>query len=170
MTGQMNVNIDINKKDCTDFYRYYYFKKQLKNKMLMYGIMAITLPLLWKEGAFHLSIYIRDVVFCMVFFSVVQVFLALLLPKITFLLSKKSSMLGKKTILLSAEGFTEESENGTKHHPWTAIKSIEEDKSYLYIFAGKREAHMIPKRSFLNTNEQDRFVKELEYHRKQTAK
>jgi len=158
----MEIEIDITRNDYAHFNKYYFLHKKLKRTLFLIFVSSLVFPFLVSEGSFNVSLYLRDAGFFAAFFILFYTIIILLTFKwIGRLPSKNGIILGKKIIRLTEEGLVEESENSTTLHKWKAIKSLESDKKYLFIFIDSIAAHIIPKRSFQNTAEEEAFTKEI---------
>jgi len=159
----MQIQIDITRDDYANFNKYYFLRKKLKRTLVLVLGSSLVFPLIGSEGPFDLSMYVKNViVFALLFIFFYAVFILITFKWIGRLPSKSGIILGKKTIRLTEEGLVEESELSTTVHKWKAIKSLESDKQYFFVFIDNIAAHIIPKRSFQSFEEEQAFAKEIE--------
>lgn len=72
--------------------------------------------------------------------------------------------LSPQTFSLSPNGLSQRSAHCEYLTGWEAIESIEEDKSYLYLFLDRGLATYIPKRSFPDTATYSDFAKQVDHY------
>ena len=74
---------------------------------------------------------------------------------------KNGEIIGEKTYLILKDGFKQITANGESFIKWNGIKSLEENKNYLFIFVDKIAAYVIPKRYLNDLPEKNEFIKTL---------
>jgi len=74
--------------------------------------------------------------------------------------------LGDRTFTIAHEGLRERSRHYDLLTRWSGVRSIEENRGYLFVFIDNCHAHIIPKRGFANDNDARLFADEL---RRRTA-
>lgn len=71
------------------------------------------------------------------------------------------NLFNERILVLTNEGITETSSIGETKISWAKIERFEETEDYLYIYVSSVSAHIVPKRVFANTNEQEKFINKI---------
>lgn len=74
------------------------------------------------------------------------------------------NLFNQRSLVLTDEGITETSSIGENHIRWDKINHLEETEDYLYIYISSVSAHIVPKRVFENSNEQEKFINKITKH------
>jgi len=69
--------------------------------------------------------------------------------------------LGNRTFTISREGFCERSRHFELLTRWSGVRSVEENRNYLFVFIDTCQAHIVPKRAFASDEDARRFADEL---------
>lgn len=158
---QIELEIEIERKDYMRYNRYYIFGKGLKKRLVLLIIIALILTF-WimsisTFSLFHfIKVYIISVILfgsLYFIFSNIGILLSGLIPL------KNGQILGKKIIKLDSEGINEKSNQHSYVQKWEGIQTIEENRKYIYVFVDNAWAYIIPKRFFSSKNDQEDFVK-----------
>ena len=159
----MEINVEITRKDFIGFNKYYYLKKGLKKRLMIYLIVIIVLPLIMSIGrTFDLFDILIDMVMTAFIFGLIYFGLGYLSINLTGKLpSSNGSIIGKRKYIITNNGFVEESENNTNIQNWNSIKSIEQNREMIFIFVDKIAAYIIPKRYFKSQERVDEFIQKL---------
>jgi hypothetical protein len=69
----------------------------------------------------------------------------------------ENGVLGKHVIEINEEGFRESTDVNESFQKWNTDTLVLQDDKYIFIFANNFSAHIIPKRSFKDASEAERF-------------
>lgn len=86
---------------------------------------------------------------------------------ILFVVSEKTGGLGKYIFIIAEQGFHEKTEANETTQKWQGILSIIKSKSYIFIRINSYLFHVIPKRSFANEGEFEKFWEKANMYSKQ---
>ncbi len=159
----MEINVEITSKDFTSFNKYYYLKKGLKHRLIIYLITVIGLPIIVNYGEpFDLITFIITMLFTAIIFGLLFFGLGYLsLNLVGKLPSKNGAILGKRKFTISEAGLIEESDSNTNIQKWNSVKSIEQNNEFIFVFIDKIAAYIIPKRYFSNEEHVNLFVENM---------
>ena len=151
----MEINVDVSRKDFSNFNKYYFFHKGIKTRLIIYFIMIIIIPIIMNIGTnFNFIVVLINFLGTAVIFGVVFFGLGYLSMNFAGKLpSANGAILGKRKFTIADEGLIEESDSNTNIQKWNSIKSIEQNNQLIIVFIDKIAAYVIPKR-FFNDNEQ----------------
>ena len=71
------------------------------------------------------------------------------------------NLFNERILVLTDEGITETSSIGETKISWVKIERLEETEDYLYIYVSSVSAHIVPKRVFENSSEQEKFINKI---------
>jgi len=92
----------------------------------------------------------------------------ILREKLIKLLDGKHTAVGNHVLTIDESGIQDDTDETKVHVSWPTIEKIVQDKEYIFIFAGKIEAHIIPKNAFANNYQADVFYEKSLQLRKST--
>lgn len=70
---------------------------------------------------------------------------------------QNKGVLGNHIVALAADGVTEISDVGESRTAWSGIEKVEANEDYIFLYTGSLQAHVIPKRAFLDEDEYAEF-------------
>ncbi|WP_321310320.1 YcxB family protein [Marinifilum fragile] len=157
------MKTEITREDYLQFNKYFFYKNKLKRTFIIASISIILWVFILHIGEpFDLfEIVIELIAFYLCWTLFVLILTQIGLQKIKKMPDKDGNILGVKTYLLEENGFREITDTSETLTKWCGIKKIQESQDYYYVFVDKIAAYIIPKRSFLNKNEEDEFIKIL---------
>ena len=161
----MEIQVEITRRDYSNFALFYYYKKGIKKRLIIVLIAAFIIPLVMNIGKpFDLSFFLLQVCIAGIVFGTIYLGLGYIAVLQTGKLpSEKGSVLGKKTFTITDEGLLEESDSNTNLQKWKSILSVESNKKAIFIFVDKIAAYVIPKRHFENDTEAEKFLSLLKH-------
>ncbi len=71
---------------------------------------------------------------------------------------KNRDVIGNHIFAIDKDGITEISDVAESHITWSGIERIEENDKYIFLYTGSLSAHIIPKRAFVNKEEESEFI------------
>lgn len=71
---------------------------------------------------------------------------------------KNRDVIGNHILAIDKDGVTEISDVSESHIAWRGVEKIEENDKYVFLYIGSLIAHIIPKRAFLNKQEETEFT------------
>jgi predicted membrane protein len=156
----MKVDFEITHDDLIKFNHYAILRSKYNRRFFYSFLIAISFiiailfflisPSLLPWSIFSIIIWIAG--FSLLWF---RVFLA---PPIkTDHNDKRKGFTGKHAIEINEQGLREKTEVNDTIHSWKDIKSIEETDEYIYAHIGPLVAHVIPKRTFTDQDDTNRF-------------
>lgn len=154
------MKTEITREDFLNFNKHCLHKKRSKRRFLIPLVFIIIWILILNLGKpFNLPIILIEFIFSIIIWICIR----FIIEKLGFLALKKmsnsnESILGPKTYVLEENGFREISENSEAFIKWNGIKNIEEVKDYYFIYVDNVAGYIIPKRDFLDKNEEDKFI------------
>lgn len=159
----MDINVEITSNDFTAFNKYYYLKKGLKPRLIIYLIVIIVLPVVINLGEpFDILGFVITMLFTAMIFGLLYFGLGYLsLNLVGKLPSSNGAILGKRKFIISDTGLIEESDSNTNIQKWNSIKSIEQNNEFIFVFIDKIAAYIIPKRYFNNIEHVNLFVENM---------
>ncbi len=160
----METITEISRKDFLEFNKYVLIKTRIKRHV----IIALFFVLLWVvtlnlNSPFDwVVILIEIVVFSLAWAGLIFLLYQLNLYRIKKIPDKNGAILGNKKYIILEEGFREITDTSDTTIKWPGIKKIVETDGYFYVFVDKMAAFIIPKRSFVDVNEQSQFFQQIE--------
>ena len=80
-----------------------------------------------------------------------------LISGVSYMPSKNRAVLGKHRLTLTAETLTDETPVSQGTWSWAAIPKVSRNSAYVFIYVQQNMAHIVPRRSFPNRTDADRF-------------
>ena len=159
----MEINVEVSRKDYSNFNKYYFFHKGIKTRLIIYFITILVLPIIINIGSdfnfivFLISMFITAVIFGVLYFGLGYLSMSFSgkLP------SANGSILGKRKFTITNEGLIEESDSNTNIQKWNSIKSIEQNNELIIVFIDKIAAYVIPKRFFTDNEQMNLFIENM---------
>jgi len=74
----------------------------------------------------------------------------------------REDMLTLRTISLDENGVNEKTTKSSSSQNWDMISEISQDKNYIYIWIGRTQAHILPKKIFKSQEDMELFYKTAE--------
>ena len=160
----MELEFSINRKDYSNFNKYYYFKKSIRKRLIVVLIAAIAMPFITMYGEpFELLVYLKLFLFVFLFFGSIYFGLGYIRIMTSGNIPKSGlSILGDKKLITNEEGISVESELYNANIKWNGILSVEENSNYLYLFVDSVSAIIIPKRYFRDLQHYNEFLTEIQ--------
>ena len=157
------MNTEITREDFLQFNKHFFYKNKFKRTFIIASIFIILWVFILHTGKpFDLFEIVLDLITFYLGWSLLILILTQIgLQKIKKMPDKDGNILGVKTYLLEEKGFKETTETSETLTNWSGIKEIQESQDYYYVFVDKIAAYIIPKRSFLNKNEEEEFIQTL---------
>jgi hypothetical protein len=82
---------------------------------------------------------------------------AALISCVSYMPSKNRGVIGKHRLTLTAEALTEETAVSQGTWSWAGIPNVSRNSAYVFIYVQQNMAHIVPRGSFPNRAEADRF-------------
>lgn len=162
----MEINVNITRQDYIDFNVFYHFNKRIKEKLLMILGLSIGLPFIMNlifQEPFYLHDFLYEVLKLAIIFSILLIiFVYISIFVYSKLPSKTGVFLGPKKYTITEEGFIEDSEINHNILKWNGIKSIDQNKNFIYVFIEFNAAQIIPKRYFKDSQEINEFIQNID--------
>jgi hypothetical protein len=151
----MKLNIEINRQDYADFNKFHFINNKLK-KIVVVGIAALIV------FQFYLNQEKFDL-FQTIFSSIVFIFLYSFiyyrwLKNTKNIPNDDGAILGKKELDFTDDCINYQTENSSGTYKWALIKNLKKSPKAFYLYIDNNLAIVIPKRSFINDNEEKEFL------------
>ncbi|GAA0359443.1 YcxB family protein [Bacillus horti] len=162
----MRIAATITKEDYWNFNKFTMFhipKARTTMLLSLHGFPVIIfvvlsfigIPLLYRIGA---SIVLGAVVDGILIYFIKH--------RIMSLVEGSKGLLGEHTFEINETGFKESTEVNQSEYSWDGVSSIEQDKHNIYLFIGKVQVHIIPKKSFSTKEEGKQFFQKMKDYRR----
>lgn len=164
----MEVSFDVEKKHLIDFSIYNVKNsKQIKRAV---NIQRFVTPLMFLLFALLIGIYQGEIVKWMLIFVGMYIAWVIVYPKM-YMMSVKNSIKkgieevnGKKDLIgnckltLTDDGVLEQSNVRTNTTQWKDITKLVETEEYVFVFNTENSAYVIPKESFVNSEDKKQYT------------
>jgi hypothetical protein len=156
----MEIKSQLSRQDYVEFNKYVFLKSKMKRSI----IVALIFTIFWivylnLDQPFNLIIVLIELVVFSLFWTLL-IFASYwyTFNRVRKMPDENGEILGEKTYIFSDDGLKQISENSESFTKWNGIKSIEENKKYIFLFVDKIAAYIIPKKVFKDSNEINIFL------------
>ena len=151
----MKLEIEITRKDYSDYHTFYFIRKRLKWFILYCVCGIIFIQFFINKPNFSLK---TDIVYCLIYITIFWLAAYFNLRKSRKLPKEGGYMLGKKQIELKNDLIVGQSKESHISYPWKAVRSLGQSKTAFYVFLETNSFIIIPKRHFQNDHDKLTFV------------
>ncbi len=156
----MEITFELTKKDYADFNRYWFLKKNLLLTLFLLVVMSIALPFILSPSTRFSTIdYLKFSLLAFVILGFIY------LAGITFVIAMfksvsidKSYSTGTKSYVLNHDGIIENTAENGLMVKWPDVTSFNQSKSLFILSIKGKDSIVIPKRSFSDPEEANKFI------------
>ena len=149
----MKITFNLTKEDYWNFTKYDLLNNSKVRKYFLILMSIIVVVTIIKDSPIIFKIGLTAVEVILGYF----VFMYILKKQTISFINNNKELLCDHTIEISEEGIKETTEEEEEFDYWKEIKSVEENKDYIFIFIDTDMTHIIPKRAFKDISESKKF-------------
>lgn len=146
----MEIRVQLTRQDYLEFNKFVFLRSRMKRNIIIALIFTISwiVYLNYNQPFYFLMLLIELVAFSLFWAIFILASYWVTLARVKKIPDENGEILGEKTYKFDDEGLKQISVNGESFTRWNAIKSIEVNKNYIFLFVDKIVAYVIPKRVF----------------------
>ena len=149
----MKTTFNLTKEDYWNFNKYDLFNNPKIRRYLLVLIIIMVVVNIIKDLPITLEIGFVVIEIILGYF----IFIYILKKQTMSFINSNKELLCEHTIEISEEGIKETTEEEKEFDYWKEIKSVKENKDYIFIFIDTDMFHIIPKRAFKDMSESKKF-------------